>query len=520
MNLTLLKKNQAFEYIKKRYQVIVFAIYAILLSIVVAHHEPWMDEAQAWLLAKDTNVLELFTTYLRYEGSPGLWHLILMIPAKLGLPYFSINIISAVFAAIGVWLFIRYSPFPTIIKILYPFTFFAFFQYGVVARNYCLISPFLFLIAINYPRKNEKPYLFVLLLSLLANVSAHAFLVAGSIAFVHFVDIIKDWKSFDIKTRTRNLVALFVFGLVALLVMYVVMTPPDQVYAGYLNTNLKLISFIVRRMVAGSLVMNEFTKWPFLLGALSFAIFAASTAWLIKHKQGLLYLMPLILLCILFGLKYRNLWHQGVLFLLWIFALWVGFEKYRHVRLTGFSKTVIAGVVVVLAVQLYWCVTALTYDIKHNYSASYNVARYIKAKKLDKENIFVSGWKTISILPYFSNNIFSNHNNGSNHRFWNWSIHNVTSLGASDAVLDTIQCLQPEVVIFASDHIRSRQRIELPGYKVVGFFKGYLCWKTGLNEPECYLIFRKDRNQEKKRIKIASDEKAGYKLKTKWASDF
>src|SRR3954462_9746655 len=164
MDIALTRKFPIAEYIRERYQLIVFSIFVTLLAIAVSRHEPWMDEAQAWLLAKDTSIKDLLLKYLRYEGSPGLWHLILMVPAKLGLPYYTINILSAIFAAGGVWLFLRFAPFPVIIKILYPFSFFVFFQYGVVARNYCLISPILFLLAINYKQKNKHPYLFVLLL--------------------------------------------------------------------------------------------------------------------------------------------------------------------------------------------------------------------------------------------------------------------------------------------------------------------------------------------------------------------
>ena len=55
---------------KDKYWIFVFALYAILLAAVVSEHEPWMDEAQAWLLAKDSSLTELFVKYLRYEGSP------------------------------------------------------------------------------------------------------------------------------------------------------------------------------------------------------------------------------------------------------------------------------------------------------------------------------------------------------------------------------------------------------------------------------------------------------------------
>src|SRR4051794_38794536 len=131
MNLLLKRRATYFQFLKDNYQIIVFSVYLVLLAISASHHERWMDEAQAWLLAKDVSVKELLVKYLRYEGSPGLWHLILMLPAKLGLPYYTINMVAACFSALGSWIFLRYAPFPPLIKVLYPFSFFAFFQYGI-----------------------------------------------------------------------------------------------------------------------------------------------------------------------------------------------------------------------------------------------------------------------------------------------------------------------------------------------------------------------------------------------------
>ena len=55
----------------------VLLIYISLVVIIALKHEPWFDEAQAWLIARDSNLIDLFVTYLRYEGNPGLWHLLL-----------------------------------------------------------------------------------------------------------------------------------------------------------------------------------------------------------------------------------------------------------------------------------------------------------------------------------------------------------------------------------------------------------------------------------------------------------
>lgn len=507
MNVTLTKPTSLTEYIKNKYQVVVFSVYLLLLMIVVARHEPWMDEAQAWLLAKDLTLKELLIKYLRYEGSPGLWHLILMVPAKLGLPYFTINVLSAFFSATGVWIFIRYSPFPAFIKILYPFTFFVFFQYGVVARSYCLIAPILFSIAIIYDKRRELPWIFTLLICLLANISAHTFLIAGSIAFVQFVDLIKDWKILLPKTKISQLISLAIFGVVAGTVIFIIMTPPDQIYAGYANWDLMNFIETTERMFGGSMVMNELNRVPWLYGVASFAIFIITIHWLVKNKIAPLFIIPFLLLSALFAIKYRNYWHQGVLFLLWIFVLWIAFSRHGDKPLTRTARHVIGWMGVVMAVQVYWCIDSVSYDLTHSYSGSYNLARYIKSKGLENEKIYVSGWKNVSVLPYFSKNIFYNHNNGSNHRFWNWSINNVTSVGATPGVLDTIECEQPELVIFSSDHIRSQQVIRLPGYRAVAFFKGYLCWKTGVIEPECYLVFRK-KEPEPETEKIVYDDKS------------
>jgi hypothetical protein len=52
---------------------IVFAVWATLLAIVTTFHEPWFDEAQAWLIARDATLTQLFTSITHYEGHPPLF---------------------------------------------------------------------------------------------------------------------------------------------------------------------------------------------------------------------------------------------------------------------------------------------------------------------------------------------------------------------------------------------------------------------------------------------------------------
>ncbi|MDB5191452.1 MAG: hypothetical protein JWQ96_1015 [Segetibacter sp.] len=476
--------------IKDKYREIVFACFVILLSIAVYHHEPWMDEAQAWLLAKDLGVPELISKYLRYEGSPGLWHLVLMVPAKLGLPYYSINIISALFSCAGVFIFLRYSPFPVVVKVLFPFTYFVFYQYAVVARSYCMIPALLFLIAIVYPNKNQKPFQFILLLCLFANVSAHTFLISGCLLFIHLIDLAKNWKKLEDNLKIKHIVSFVVFCLMSLVIVYALVPPPDQIFARELKGDWEDF-FIVLRMVAGALAFDEGGAFYFLKLTFSLLVFGLSVYWFVRNKLGLLYLLPLIVILLFSAMVYRNVWHQGILFFLWIFVLWISYDNHTLFKPVRTHKAIKKATVFVLAVQVFWSFLSFNYDFSRRYSASREVANYIKTHGYEKKRIFATGWKSISIQPYFKEKIFYNLNKGTDKKFWFWSVDNETPVGANYEVIDSIKNEQPDLVIIASHYIPRRVRVEIEGYEAVKLFTGFLFWKTSRKEPECYLMFRK-----------------------------
>jgi len=160
------------------------AAYGALLFAVVRRHEPWFDEAQSWLLARDLGFWDLFAHELRYEGTPGLWLLLLRLPARFGAPYWALNAVGATAAFAGVVLLVRRSPFPLPIRLILPFTFFLFYQYAAVARSYNLLLLLLGLVALAYPARVSRPYHFIAAAALLAHVSVHAFFLACAIVGV------------------------------------------------------------------------------------------------------------------------------------------------------------------------------------------------------------------------------------------------------------------------------------------------------------------------------------------------
>jgi hypothetical protein len=161
-----------------RFALAVSAAFLAVGSLSVVFHEPWKDEAQAWLIARQSTGLITLLHNSRYEGSPVLWHLLLLPLTRVGwIPLMSgLNLASATGA---VFLFAAFSPFQRAARALFAFGYLPLYEWGTIARNYALGVFLLFAFAAVYPRR--RPILQGVILALAANTSAHAALVAGGV---------------------------------------------------------------------------------------------------------------------------------------------------------------------------------------------------------------------------------------------------------------------------------------------------------------------------------------------------
>ncbi len=145
---------------------ITFGIVLLLNLFLLLSHEPWRDEAQAWLIARDVTFPQLITV-LSQEGHPILWYAILAPFARLGFPYITMGIISYVAIGTTLFFFILYSPFHTITKHIFAFSPAVIYFLPVIARSYCLCALLVILIAVSYHDRFEHPLIYGVLISLL-----------------------------------------------------------------------------------------------------------------------------------------------------------------------------------------------------------------------------------------------------------------------------------------------------------------------------------------------------------------
>src|SRR5690242_15839774 len=106
------------------FETVILAGYAAIVASAIAHHEPWADEAQAWQLARNLPLHDLFLTNLHYEGHPILWYVLLRILNLGNVSYVGMHWVCGAIGVASTALFLFASPFPKYLKILLPFTYF------------------------------------------------------------------------------------------------------------------------------------------------------------------------------------------------------------------------------------------------------------------------------------------------------------------------------------------------------------------------------------------------------------
>ncbi len=445
---------------------IALGAYALLVGLTVPRHEPWADEAQSWLLAHDATLTQLWGHLLHYEGTPGLWQTLLHALIRLGLPYSAYNFVSGSLALAAVYLLLRYSPLPLVIRLLLPFTYYLCYQYAVIARSYVLIAPLLFAIAAIYTQAARRPALMMALLALLAGVSVHGFLLSISIWITLQVD------SSPAERRKRAPATVF---YVCALILFIACAWPakDVAFAEHRGlSNLHLLPQILKAGFAGGFTGHWIA---------SFAMIALSAPFLWRGGGWLFFALASISFCLFGTIVYAQLWHFGILFLAWLFAIWISAYK------TRVTLPTLLALIAAVGIQCYWTAAAIQYDWSNAYSGSPAASQYFKQTGLPGGGLYAIGYPTTAIQPYFSSNIYSDFHDGA---YWDWSKRNTADDPAALLASD-----RRELVMVGYKVPAERQHwadlLALLGYGLTQHFEGHTFWQTRIFEDESYDLYRK-----------------------------
>lgn len=470
-----------------------FGVYVAVLVFAVAHHEPWADEVQAWLLGRDLSPIGLAVHQLRYEGSPGLWQFLLWPIAHAHLPIIALNMVGASAAAVGVALLIFVSPLPLLLRLGLPLSYFFLYQYAVVSRSYNLLIPLFLGLAAVFSSRFRRPLRYTGMLALIAGVSVQAMIVAGLLfaLFVHEV-----FRRLDDHRRARDLVRtpILLFTGVNVLLVAVLWPTADNSARIFSTAVLHRPDLWLER--SGRLLLERsFTGEPWL----NLLLLCVTTVWLFQRRALATFLLPLGAEVLFMGaLQPSNAtyWLGGLDTIILVFGLWIGFESDRrrpvgHLR---FAELTTRGMLVVLAstcaIQMSWSFAAVTWDASHAYGPGKEVAAFLAAHDLSRTTIATDGdYYNIDLEPYLPSGRFVNLPSTGAYYYWSKS-RNV------DITLFTpLAQATPRVLIDTIWWQGKKRPHGYPkwfAYRPIARFPGEIFWHGSVIEHEDMVVFLRD----------------------------
>ncbi len=514
--------------------------YVLCRILMILVHEPWFDEALAWLIARDSSLSEILFTAPHYEGHPSLWHLVLMPFAKLGAPYqLSIGLVSLIFSGIAMALFVYKAPFKRIIRLLMPFTYFMFYQFGVVSRPYCMVMLAIVLMALTYGKKDVHPGRFVLSLWFLCLTCAYGLVIAGGVCIVWLIEMfLKSCEASKNKNSEngehRGAVRIFIedhlvkggkivwlLGLLAyaVFIIYRIM-PADDAFAvlnaeDSASTSLAVrLLYMIFGLLSDLFITNTYSYGttitvsglgmidvlPSVLigaGILTVLIYMAK-----KRKMLLLLSVPYSMLIFVMTWLYMSRHHMGIALLYLLFFMWVYVEKGKQEKTSKDDKSekrdlmtslIVLFVAVGMIIPLYWNISSSIVDVVFNYSLGRDEYAFLKENGYldstilaDWENMPITDGETnpitfsvaiTGILPYMDDDVFLNSPAKAG---YNYSlIHKPPTSDKTDKLIETIDYADlPDVIIGSPEYTRIYSSgFSFTDYECACEVEGGLIWK-------------------------------------------
>lgn len=430
--------------------IILFFILTALSVSGTFFHEPWFDEIQAYLIARDASFHDIFFVLPHYEGHPPLWH-ILLLPAKLGLSCrAALNLAQIVtFAGFAAMLELR-SPFGWKMKIFLSLNYYILYQYSVISRPYALFMLILLITAEIYPQKDEKPIKYLLTMVLLCLCHSYGIAIAGGLAVTDISRRLCTEKSFAglFRNTEKKLIIAYCLMLAAALAIIAEIFPASNARG---TNHVSISSIIVSFVFCWTLIPSEALLTSMIrddqgmstaelsIPEIMICFIFSAVIWyalitVCRKRKILSSLLLPYLFTSFFMAVYSAPHHFGVFIALVLMILWMAQKKeplslseitYKLEKREAFRKLsrVIPALFAILTagINLSWSAHCFFKDITSPYDIGEQAAAWIKDNDLEDKYI-ISGWNedTTRILTYgavningfIGKNIFSNAANG------------------------------------------------------------------------------------------------------------
>ncbi len=295
-------------------------LYAAALAVLLARHEMWRDELQAWMLARDSGSLLDLWHNTRYEGHPLLWHLMLFPLAHVFASPVAMQVLHWLLATAAAGLVLTRAPFALWVRVALVFSYLPLYEYGAISRNYLLGVLGVWLVCLGL-ESTRGPWLAASGALVVANSNPIGIVIAP--ALMAAIVLTPAW-------RRRRFEALAAVAVGFALAIYQCLPAADYEYASRWNLafNPRLLAYVCRGFIQ--------TLLPIPANTLHFWCTSAFLpAWPFSLQAGhvLSFTLPLVVLGVVLGVA-RAVRPSLRALALWLLAF-AGMLTFFYVKLPG-----------------------------------------------------------------------------------------------------------------------------------------------------------------------------------------
>ena len=550
-------KNKILEFENrkdKKAEIITLFVFAAALVIISTFHEPWFDEAQSWMIARDASYADMFFTLPHYEGHPPLWWLILSVPAKAGVPYeIGLKTVGIVISIASAALLLFKTKLPRLARICIPFTYFFFYQYGVIVRPYCLMLFAFILLSVVFEDKDEHPWKMVLCLMLICCTSAYGIVIAGGVSVAWCLDILKGKTSILKDRRFFPLLSLALFAACLIVLIlpygdtYSQTAEPAEPRGVYLIVT--IFTFLGENLVISSpwfrFAPQLLQEATISLGYLIPVILLNLILWIIvicySSKRNLKYLLiPYLFFTVFSTFVYFNSHHMGITGMILLFWLCVNTrssEKWecgnailKHLQnrekiKNVFLKCARLACCASLVIPIFWTMVSAAKEIYYPYDEKREIAEFLKENNLENLSVATEWrdyknktgedrWESMNtsvnglpaLLAYFDENFVYNFNNGDPDK--GYTLHRATSSAENKNTVNLwAKHEAPDILIGEPDvNLLTGGKATLDDYSPVCYAETHVIWKGRNYNNGGMFVYARNEIVEEYGLKIIEKE--------------
>lgn len=388
----------------KFFVIICFIIYMSAVISISFFHEAWEDESQAWLIARDLNLIEIIEQ-MKYEGHSFMWHYILALFAKSGLPYVFTNIIMFIFSSIICLLILIKSPYKKLTKVLILFSSIFLYYMPIILRPYIIIPLILIIISILNEKPEKYPIAYGICIAILSNTHIIVLGLAVAIYFFYLKEeLIKKYNTNSKKQNHKLIIGAIIafFGIALAAVM---------AFMGYLfsiaatHGSDQITEIIYRAIVFGKnlcyvlIGIERPAKIIFYTEVILFTFIIIKSIQ-INKKQGIIFLIGLLFYLyvqlLIFGIYTPQ--RTSLIYIFILFLSWNICSNCKNENKVNIFEILL---IIITILCIPNTINLIYQDVKYPYNDSKNVAKYIE-ENIEEGSIFITvNWDSISSVEVY-----------------------------------------------------------------------------------------------------------------------